>query len=59
MSDYFTDYLIKRYKITPEKERLTEEKVKRVFNEYQQKIIDRHMKEAEGSEDDSPHFGPD
>ena len=59
MNDNFADFFIKKHRVKSQKEIDAEDRAQRNLSEYQQKIIDQHMKEAEGSEDDSPHFGPD
>jgi len=59
MNDNFADFFIKKHRVKARKEVEAEERSQRVFSEYQQKIIDEHMKEAEGSGDDHEHFGPE
>ena len=51
MIDNFADFFIKKYSYKTRKEIEAEKKSQRVFNEYQQKIINQHIKESDDWQD--------
>ena len=59
MNDNFADFFIKKHRVKSQKEIDAEDRAQRNLSEYQQKIIDRHMKESGADYEGENTYGPD